>query len=714
MKRTILRWQRAWILSSSGRWWASAALLAVVTLHLLGALPFQDTLRTQSFDLYQTMMPRPRESAPAIIVDVDEESLARFGQWPWPRSLLAQLLDKVWAHEPAAVAVDIVMPERDRLSACDLSRHLPDIEPALAGHLCGLPGNDALLARALQRGPTVLGIAGLEGSSSTVPRAAPMRVIGEDPQDRMRRFDGAMTNLPELDAAAAGHAILSADLQQGVVRRVPMVANVGGIVMPSLPLELLRLATGSPSFTVKAGSGRIEGVAVADVFVPTQPDGSIWVNYGRHDNARFVSAAAVLDGRVDPELMHRKLVLVGVTGLGLVDLQSTSLGERIPGVEIHAQVIESIFDGNTLLRPHWGLGLEGGLMLAGGLAIAWGFPRMRARTLLPAMVAATLMLWSAGLVAFAYGHLLLDAASPTSILFVMFSFMLADTLVREELRRRALESDLRIQREQAARARGEMEAARRIQVGILPDLRAQLSHEPRLDVAACMEPARQVGGDLYDCFMLDEHRVLFSVGDVCGKGVPSSLFMVISKTLCKSLALREGSIASDAGALMTLTNREIARDNPEMLFVTAFIGVLDLRTGELAYCNAGHDPPLVFAPGGPLRALEARTSPALCFVDDFDYPTFRQQLGAGEFLCLYTDGVTEAFDRSGEVFGQARLDDVLGAVAASARAQDVVDAVRERVRAFEAGGEPSDDLTVMALRWRGAAGATVTGGAAPA
>lgn len=720
-QRAASAWMPAW---GGGRWWASVGLLAVVTLHLLGGLPFQDTLRMQSFDLYQTVAPRVRESAPVVIVDIDEASLKRLGQWPWPRNLTAQLLDRIWQAEPAAVGLDILMPEPDRVSACEVTRRVPDVDPALVRQVCALPGNDSVLAEALRQGKTALGVAGVDGPSRNPPRAPPMRAIGGDPLGSMRRFDAALANLPELEEAVAGHAILSTDIQQGVVRRVPMVANVAGAAMPSLSLELLRLASGSAHFAVRSTGRRIEGVGVRDLFVPTQPDGSLWVHYGHHDEARFVSAAAVLDGSVDPAALNRKLVLVGLSGLGLVDHQSTALGERLPGVEIHAQVLESIFDGTTLLRPHWALWLEGGLMLLVGLAISWGFPRMRPRVLLPIVVVTLALLWAGGLAAFARAHLLIDVASPMSILVVMFCFMLADSLVREEMQRKALERDLQAQREQAAQARGEMEAARRIQMGILPDVQSAFAGEPRLDIAARMEPARLVGGDLFDCFMLDAHHVFFSVGDVCGKGVPASLFMAISKTLCKSLALRDerdnydgrdghderdgqgghdGRGAPDGldpAAVMTRANIEISRDNPEMFFVTAFIGVLDLRTGELEFCNAGHDRPLVFQPGGEPVELDVTHGPPVCVMEDFEYASSRLQLAAGQCVCLFTDGVTEAFDPQQALYGRDRILEVLRTTgAADARARTILDALCDSVHAFADGAEPSDDLTAMVLRW---------------
>ena len=162
------------------------------------------------------------------------------------------------------------------------------------------------------------------------------------------------------------------------------------------------------------------------------------------------------------------------------------------------------------------------------------------------------------------------------------------TLAEATRQRRALERVVQAQREDSARMAGELEAAQRIQTATLP--RAELLHGDRAHrSAATMMPAREVGGDLYDFFMLDDRRLFFLVGDVAGKGLSASIFMAVSKALYKSAMLRAPD--ADIGAIMAAANAEVSRDNAEMLFVTAFAGILDLDTGELDYCNAGHDNP---------------------------------------------------------------------------------------------------------------------------
>jgi len=216
-----------------------------------------------------------------------------------------------------------------------------------------------------------------------------------------------------------------------------------------------------------------------------------------------------------------------------------------------------------------------------------------------------------------------------------------------------------------------------------------------------MIPAREVGGDLYDFFRLDERRLFFLIGDVAGKGLSASIFMAVSKALCKSTILRAPE--ADLGELMSAANAEVSRDNAEMLFVTAFAGVLDLDTGELVYCNAGHENPwLVSAHGAAIRRIVDGGGPPLCAVDDFAYRGARCRMLPGELLCLVSDGVTEAQSVASGLYGGWRVQRLLQELRERTPSSNViVDALRADVQSFEAGAEPADDLTVLVLRWNG-------------
>jgi serine phosphatase RsbU (regulator of sigma subunit) len=640
--------------------------------------------------------------APVVIVAIDEESLREYGQWPWPRSWLARIVGAVAAARPAAIGIAILMPEPDRLSPARLPDMVTGIDADTAQRLSRLRGNDTVLAEAIRGRPVVLGIAGIEGQGpapATAVRHAPVLSIGGDPAPFLRRFEGALRSVDEIDRAAMAHGLTSVDLERGVVRRVPLLARVADGVVPALGLEMLRVGEGGPPVTVRVSGRGIQAIEVGAFAVPSEPDGTGWVHYTRHDPDRFVSAADVLAAQVDASLFQGRLVLIGVTALGLADHLATPVGEHMSGVEIHAQLLENLVEGSLLSRPWFVRWVEIGGLLAGALAFIVLMPRLSARLSVLLLVALVALMAGLGLALYLRSGVLLDAATPSAALAVVFSMMLVVTLTETQTQRRALRLQVEQQREAAARLAGELEAARRIQMGTLPRAAAAFPAETRFDLYATLEPAREVGGDLYDFFLLDDDHLFFLIGDVSGKGLPGSLFMAISKALYKSTALRrQGQVA----AMMREADTEISRDNAEGLFVTVLAGILDARTGLLEYCSAGHEPPLLLPRGGrPLERLVEGGGPPLCAVDGFPYTPATRQLEPGDTLCLITDGITEAAGPGGELYGRERLEELLGRIAGAASAAELGEAIRDDVAAFTGGAEPSDDLAVLVLRWTG-------------
>jgi CHASE2 domain-containing sensor protein len=689
-----------------GRPLGLALLAALVVLGAFPELPVRRALRHAALDAYHAVRPRVPASAPAVVVDVDEASLRRHGQWPWPRARLAELLARIGAARPAAIGIDILMPEPDRLSPPRLAAHLPGIAPELAGRLAQLPDSDAMLAGTLGALPVALGLAGVDEAVGGAGRRAPVRLVGEDPTARLRRFPGAVRSLALLDTAAPGHGLLNAGPEGGTVRRVTLVGLVGDDPVPGLAIEMIRLAAGAPALTLHGDRRGLAAVGIGGVRIPAAPDGTAWLRFAPHDPERFVSAADVLAGLVPPERLAHRLVLVGVTALGLVDARPTPVGDRMPGVEIHAQLLESLVDGSLLVRPRWAEESELAALGAAGLLLVLAAPRLRVRgtlALVTALVAACL---GTGIVLYDRAGLLLDAVFPAAGASLCFVGMLAGTLAEADSQRRALRQALADAREAAARLAGELQAARRIQLGLLPRPATVLAGDARVELEAALEPARLVGGDLYDFFRLAGDRLCLVIGDVSGKGLPAALFMALTKSVLRSQAVRaEGRVAS----AMRGANAELGRDNPEALFVTCVAAVLDLATGTLELCNAGHERPYVVAPGVPPRVLDAGGGPPLGVLEAFPYTQASYQLEPGQALCLVTDGVTEATDARGALYGRARLEALLATLPASGEPRAIAEAIRQDVTRFAGGTEPGDDLALVVVRWRGPGAGPVSG-----
>jgi serine phosphatase RsbU (regulator of sigma subunit) len=276
-------------------------------------------------------------------------------------------------------------------------------------------------------------------------------------------------------------------------------------------------------------------------------------------------------------------------------------------------------------------------------------------------------------------------------------FLLAGFVAVDRARRKH-KADLEIARNEKLRMEGELKAAREIQRGMVPAPGTIKDLPATLAFYALLDPAEAIGGDLYDALMIDAHHFFFLIGDVSGKGVPASLFMALSKTLCKSAALRE-QIATHE--LMSLVNEELSRENAADLFVAAVVGIIDMHTGVMELCNAGHEAPILLRPGKAPDVLETAGGPPLCALEHFPYTSEPIQLQAGDTLIMVTDGVTEAQDPNQNFYGLERTLAYLTTAQMHPNGYPNVEAVCQGlygdVKRFANGAAPTDDIAIVGI-----------------
>lgn len=242
------------------------------------------------------------------------------------------------------------------------------------------------------------------------------------------------------------------------------------------------------------------------------------------------------------------------------------------------------------------------------------------------------------------------------------------------------------------RVESELHVANRIQASMLPRIFPPFPDIKELDLFATMQPAREVGGDFFDFFLLEDGRLCFCVGDVSGKGVPAALFMVIVMTILRNQAMHD----ADLGRIFARTNAMLCADNDEMMFVTVFMGILDPRSGRLEYVSAGHNPPALGKADGEFNFLRSEPSLAMGVIEDIDFVMYSTDLAPGDKLFVYSDGVTEAMDATGELFGEPRTIAALNALKTE-NVREMVSGMDDRIKAFAKGAAPSDDITMLAV-----------------
>jgi len=418
--------------------WASVLALCGVALLSLQEPGFTVGLRNAVFDAYQRLRPRSAQDAPVRIVDIDEESLARIGQWPWPRTQLAALVEALHRLGAAVVVLDILLAEADRMSPVRLAPPTGDAPgsrpPAPA------MDHDVVLAQAMALGRVVTGFALVDVGSTALPALkAGFAWVGDADPVGLPRAPSAVGTLPELERAAAGNGALSISLSAGgVIRHLPLLLRVGERIYPSLFAEALRVAQGGDTYVVRVSpvDRTVTDLRIGAFDIPTDASGQLWLYASEPATQRYIPVWKVLAGEVAPEAVAGTIVLIGSTARGLQDVHQTPLGDDVPGVEFHAQALEQTIREDFLRRPAWSkaaeivflLGVGALVLAAGGLA----GPTWTAVAAALAIVGGFAASW----VAFVEAGLLLDPLfAGLAVVVVYFVFSLLRHLQTERKQR---------------------------------------------------------------------------------------------------------------------------------------------------------------------------------------------------------------------------------------------------------------------------------------
>ena len=437
-----------WLSRQAARLASARVLGAVLLLALLGLRvadpPSLEDLRLRAFDIFQIISPRVATARPAVIVDIDEASLRKLGQWPWPRTRVADLINKLTELGAAAIAFDIVFAEPDRLSPAVAADAFRDLDEETRSKLRQLPSNDQIMAEALRKSRVVLGETGMPLETPQpegVPPPAGVAWIGGDPVPFLIKYPGLLRNIAELENAATGRGLFSIQQERdGIIRRVPMVMQAQGNIMTSLSFEMLRLVTSSSSTLIRMNEAGVKSVAVPGLEVPTDSMGRLWVYFSRHDPARYVSAIDVLEGRVPPDRFAQRLVLIGTSAAGLLDIKTTPLDPVIPGVEVHAQIIENLLTNTTLRAPNYAVALELITSFVLGIAIIILAPMLGPGLLLLFGGAIIALLLGGSWYFFSQELLLIDFTFPLLSSSLIYLTLVFTNFVKEQAQRRQIRS----------------------------------------------------------------------------------------------------------------------------------------------------------------------------------------------------------------------------------------------------------------------------------
>ena len=409
------------------RIWASLLLATALFLQISDPIVLS-SFRDRIFDIYQHYHPREAEaSRPVVVVDIDEKSLLNLGQWPWPRTFLAQLVDNLTANGAAVIGFDMLFAEADRLSPDQMPKNIVNLPPDIRERLGALPSFDDTFATAIAKSRVVLGISvitDIVGANNLgLNRIPSFAILGPHPRNYLRSYPALVGNIATLDEAAAGRGMISLEQDfDGIVRRIPLANRVGDQIIPSLALDMLRVATGR-NVIIQSGENGIIGFKVADTLVPTDARGRIRVKYAEYDPSLYISAVDVINGAVDKQRIDGKLVLVGTSATGLKDLRASPLTSNLPGVEMHVQLRENIWSKSYLFRPDFIAIFEWIGTLATGLLLILLVPLVGARTTLGLLIFISATAIGSSIFLFIYTSTLIDVSYTLLISILVYITM---------------------------------------------------------------------------------------------------------------------------------------------------------------------------------------------------------------------------------------------------------------------------------------------------
>ncbi len=662
---------------------ATVGGLIALCAGLLAASPAFEGLRGWSIDLLTMLRWRTfgdlhaPASSPAVVVALDEETFrtAPFAGSPsvtWTPEI-ARVLDAIIDGGAKVVGFDIVFPTSIEQSS------MPFGNDTLGSRLHGFD-RDYIRALALgaRDGRIVLGE--VQNQDSPVL-----------PSPGQRAAVGFGRNIRPLNVYSD---------PDGIIRRVPLTFTVDGKPVPSMSAELAARASGAPPSSKIAGAGAVAG--------------TITLNFaaGAGDVPTFSLAdLSACAAKNDKDFFHRQFggkVVVFGTVLDVEDRKITStrltsaregaraarctqtapaasqtfIRDSISGVYVQATAVNNLLRGDVLTEfGRIGTGVASLMLAALAVVAALALGPTAAALSFVGMAA----VWTAGAtVAFRYAFVV-PLAEPLLTALASLATTIGYRLVLTD----------RIVAAQAAQRRAheaEMASAAAIQRAMLPGAGQSDFAEGRLDIFAHMIPAREVGGDLYDIVKLDGGRVMVSIGDVCGKGVPASLFMAVTQTIMRLVVRFDQDLQTEINS----ANNLVAANNREEMFTTLFCGLLDVSSGTMTYCNCGHNAPLVLRKDASTFETLRPCGPPLGVLDDSNYVPRSIALAPGDVLVLYTDGVTEAENTQRALFGNQRLEEAV-LEKRGAPARDVVEHVIAHVTAFAKGAVQSDDITCVAV-----------------
>ena len=593
-----------------------------------------------SFDMYQKVIPIRKQDSNVIIIDIDEKSLGKFGQFPWNRSIFAKIIENVNETNPKAIGFDVFFSEKDKQSPEEIIKSYNILSADVINYLVNIKGHDERFRQQLEKSKSVLAVLGSNVSShGSYDRKSKARFLfkGGDPQKYTFNYPYSIGSLEKLEKSVKGLGSISfLDQTDGIIRSLPLIVRFNKKIYPTIGLEMVRVGINQKNLYVELNEVGIKRISVRPHKILTDPNGIFWIRYKESLKNQYISASSVFDGNFDKERFENKFVLIGASAQGLFDLVKTPLGVTIPGVEVHANVIENILDQSYLIRNPNIYIFE--LLFSIIVACITFFlsqkikPKYSLSIFFISLIAVVII----GFSFFTLRSELIDISYPIFMLTVTFLTGLYFRFIEEN--KIALEN---LQKE--AKLLKERELAGDVQKSLFPDISKFENF-----IYARNIPAKDVSGDYFDVINVGQDEYYFTLADVSGKGVKAGMYMAKASSTFRTLS----NLSIPLEKVVYLVNNEIVEAKFKGMFVTAVFGKINIKTGDVTFVNAGHESIMVVDRNKNFEFIKSELPPIgiIKYSEESMVKSRTINLNDKTFV-IYTDGVTEGYLKNGQELG---------------------------------------------------------------
>jgi CHASE2 domain-containing sensor protein len=594
-----------------------------------------------NYDFYQKVFNRG-EVQDVTIVDIDEKSIAKVGQFPWRRDIYSIILKNLNQHNPKAIAFDIVFSEEDKQNPKDLllklqkeSSQLIDIEVA---------DTNKIFVDSIKSSKIILPILGEPNDNFVKNDSEPkVRIVtkGEDPKNFIYKFKNKIISLEEISNAASGIGSISLIPNiDGIIRNVPVLYDIDNRIWPSLALETVRVATDQKNLLVKSNKNGIELIKTRKNSIPSDQNAVINIKFNKFSKENYVSAIDVINNDFDQKRINNKIILIGSSAQALFDIVKISNGKTVPGVEVHAHIIDNILKNESIIKNIYTHLAENIIFLILVILLI----------LIPIKIKPKFS------IIFFVGSIFLINLS--SIIIYQFNFYIdflfssiAGTLAfMTSLYFRYLEENsIAIENEKKQSIlKKEREIAGEVQKKLFPNNKKIEKY-----IFAQNTPAKDVSGDYYDYYQVNDNEIYFILGDVTGKGIKAGILMANAAAVFRSLTKMNSSVAKTA----LYINNQVKDSSYQAMFITAILGRINLEKKEMEFINMGHEPMMVLDPQFNFEYIKS-TLPPMGLMPVKDESFFKTTVMdiTNKTILIYTDGVTEGYIDEGKELEVAGLE----------------------------------------------------------